>query len=291
MTQSQRTYKSIAVSDIHLGTRDCKANQLNWFLKHTSCETLYLVGDIIDGWQVSRNKWRWKQSHTNLVRRILKFARRGTKVIYVVGNHDEFIRPFIPYGINFGTMEVHNHYEHVGVDGRRYLIVHGDMFDGITRLAPWLSFLGSGAYNTVLSFNTKLNWVRHRLGFGYWSLSQYLKQRVKKSIDFIFQFERNLAAYCKKRGFDGVIAGHIHHAEIKNVDGIVYNNTGDWVESCTALVETHNGDWIIIQLVGDQYRPVTVKPCHSEHTLTGPECMQWFEQQGFAVLQYQAGSK
>jgi UDP-2,3-diacylglucosamine pyrophosphatase LpxH len=230
----QKTYRSIFISDVHLGTRDCKAEQLNNFLKHNTCETLYLVGDIIDAWRIQQNKWRWKQSHTNVVRRIMGHAKRGTRVVYIAGNHDEFLRPLMPYGINFGNIEIVNQLEHIGVDGKHYLVVHGDMFDGITRLAPWLAFLGDRAYDFILSFNSKFNWVRH------------LKARVKKAVDFIFQFEKNLAAYCKKRGFDGVICGHIHHAEIKDIDNITYMNDGDWVESCTALVEHHDGRWEII---------------------------------------------
>ena len=240
------TYRSIFISDVHLGTRDCQAGKLNNFLKHNTCDTLYLVGDIIDGWKIQQNKWRWKQSHTNVVRRVLGHAKRGTRVIYIAGNHDEFLRPFLPYGANFGQVEIHNQIEHVGVDGLRYLVTHGDLFDGITRLAPWISFLGDRAYDFVLYLNSKFNWIRHQLGFGYWSLSQYLKHRVKKAVDFMFQFERNLAGYCKKRGYDGVICGHIHHAEIKEIDGVMYMNDGDWVESCTALVEHHSGRWEIV---------------------------------------------
>jgi UDP-2,3-diacylglucosamine pyrophosphatase LpxH len=242
----QKTYRSIFISDVHLGTRDCKAEQLNNFLKHNSCETLYLVGDIIDAWKIQQNKWRWKQSHTNVVRRILGHAKRGTRVVYVAGNHDEFLRPMIPYGFSFGHVEIHNQIEHLGADGKHYLVVHGDLFDGITRLAPWISFLGDKAYDFVLSINSRFNWVRHRLGFGYWSLSRFLKHKVKKAVDFMFQFERNLVGYCRKRGFDGVICGHIHHAEIKEIDGVMYMNDGDWVESMTALVEHHDGRWEII---------------------------------------------
>ena len=239
-------YKTIFISDVHLGTRDCQANKLNNFLKHNSCETLYLVGDIIDAWKIQQNKWRWKQSHTNVVRRILGHAKRGTKVVYVAGNHDEFLRPMIPYGFSFGLIEIQNQTEHIGVDGKRYLVTHGDLFDGITRLAPWLAFLGDKLYDLVLDWNSKFNWVRHKLGFGYWSLSQFLKHRVKKAADFMFKFEENLANYCKKRGFDGVICGHIHHAEIKEINGVMYMNDGDWVESCTALVEHHDGRWEIV---------------------------------------------
>ena len=240
------TYRSIFISDVHLGTRDCQADKLNNFLKNNSCDTLYLVGDIIDAWKIQQNKWRWKQSHTNVVRRVLGHAKRGTRVVYVAGNHDEFLRPMIPYGFSFGLVEIHNQIEHIGADGKHYLVVHGDLFDGITRLAPWIAFLGDRAYDFVLVINSKYNWLRHRLGFGYFSLSQFLKHRVKKAVDFMFKFEQNLAGYCKKRGFDGVICGHIHHAEIKEIDGVMYMNDGDWVESCTALVENHNGRWEII---------------------------------------------
>jgi UDP-2,3-diacylglucosamine pyrophosphatase LpxH len=242
----EKTYRSIFISDVHLGTRDCKAEALNNFLKHNTCETLYLVGDIIDAWKIQQNKWRWKQSHTNVIRRVMGHAKRGTRVIYVAGNHDEFLRPLIPLGIGFGLIEVVNQAEHIGVDGRHYLVTHGDLFDGITRLAPWLAFLGDKLYDFVLNLNSQFNAVRRRLRLGYWSLSRYLKYKVKKAADFLFQFERNLATYCKKRGYDGVICGHIHHAEIKEIDGIMYMNDGDWVESMTALVEHHSGTWEII---------------------------------------------
>ena len=242
----QKTYRSIFVSDVHLGTKDCKAEQLNNFLKHNSCDTLYLVGDIIDAWKIQQNKWRWKQSHTNVVRRVLGHAKRGTRVVFIAGNHDEFLRPMIPYGFSFGLVEIHNQIEHIGADGKHYLVTHGDLFDGITRLAPWIAFLGDKAYDIVLTLNNKFNWIRRRMGFGYFSLSKFLKHKVKKAVDFIFKFEENLANYCKKRGFDGVICGHIHHAEIKEINGVTYMNDGDWVESCTALVEHHSGKWEII---------------------------------------------
>lgn len=242
----QKTYRSIFISDVHLGTKDSQANKLNNFLKNNSCNTLYLVGDIIDAWKIKQNKWRWKQSHTNVIRRILGHSKRDTRIVYVAGNHDEFLRPFMQYNIGFGMIDVVNQCEHIGADGRHYLVTHGDLFDGITRLAPWLSLLGDKAYDFILAVNTKFNWLRHRLGFGYWSLSLFLKHKIKKAVDFIFHFERNLVDYCRKRGFDGVICGHIHHAEIKIIDGIVYMNDGDWVESCTALVEHHDGRWEIV---------------------------------------------
>jgi UDP-2,3-diacylglucosamine pyrophosphatase LpxH len=252
-----KTYRSIFVSDVHLGTKDSQADKLNNFLKHNSCDTLYLVGDIIDAWRIQQNKWRWKQSHTNVVRRVLGHAKRGTRVVYIAGNHDEFLRPMIPYGFSFGHVEIHNQIEHIGADGKHYLVTHGDLFDGITRLAPWIAFLGDKAYDIVLSLNSKFNWIRHRFGFGYFSLSKYLKHKVKKAVDFMFKFEENLAGYCKKRGFDGVICGHIHHAEIKEINGVAYMNDGDWVESCTALVEHHNGQWEIITWTKEKDNVVT----------------------------------
>jgi len=240
-----KSYRSIFVSDIHLGTKDSRADLLNDFLTYNTCENLYLVGDIIDGWRVQQKKWHWKKSYTKLVRKILKLSSNGTKVIYVTGNHDEFLRPFVGT-FTLGNIEFVNHKEHVCIEGKRYLVVHGDMFDGITRLAPWLSFLGDKAYDTLLWLNNEFNWWRHKFGFGYWSLSKYLKYKVKKAIDFVFKFELNITQYAIKRKFDGVICGHIHTPEIKTVNGITYMNSGDWVESCSALVENHDGSWEIV---------------------------------------------
>ncbi|NDB82170.1 MAG: UDP-2,3-diacylglucosamine diphosphatase [Alphaproteobacteria bacterium] len=239
-------YNSIFISDIHLGSKGCKAEILVNFLKYNTADKLYLIGDIVDGWKIQQNKWAWKQAHTNVVRQILGHAKQGTEVFYIAGNHDEFLRPMIPYGISFGRIHIFNQTIHNGIDGKRYLVIHGDLFDGITRLAPWISFLGDKAYDLLLSINTAFNYWRHRFGFGYWSLSQFLKQRVKQAVDFIFHFERNLTDYCRKRGFDGIICGHIHKPEIKTIEGIVYMNDGDWVESCSALVEHLDGHWEII---------------------------------------------
>lgn len=239
-------YRSIFISDVHLGSRDCKSLHLLDFLKHNTCDTLYLVGDMIDGWKIQQNRWRWNQSHTNVVRKILSFSKKDVRVVYIAGNHDEFLRTFMPYDFVFGNVEIHNQYEHVGYDGKRYLVVHGDMFDGINRIVPWISFLGDKAYDFILALNSKFNWIRRKLGFGYWSLSKFLKYKVKQAMSFMFQYEINLVSYCKKRGFDGVICGHIHHAEIKEIDGIVYMNDGDWVESMTALVEHQDGKWEVI---------------------------------------------
>ena len=238
-------YRSIFISDVHLGSKDAKAKELEAFLKANTCNTLYLVGDIIDGWKAQKNRLRWKPSHSKVITRILKIAKR-TKVIYIAGNHDEFLRMIIPFNIVLGNLELHNQVDHIGVDGSRYLVVHGDLFDGITKLAPWLSFLGDKAYDVILNLNGKFNWVRHRLGFGYWSFSKFLKHRVKSAIDFVFEFEKNIAGYAKRKHYQGVVCGHIHHAEIKHIDGITYMNTGDWVESMTALVEHLDGRFEIV---------------------------------------------
>jgi len=242
----KQLYKSIFISDIHLGTRDCKAEQLLDFLKNNKTETLYLVGDIIDGWRIQQNKWFWDQSHSNVVQQILKLAKHKTRIVYVAGNHDEFLRPLIPYNIGFGDIEIVNQIEHNGIDGKRYLVIHGDMFDGISSLAPWLSVLGDRGYDLILILNNKLNWVRHKMGFGYWSISAYIKSKVKSAVSFIFEFENNILEYCKKRKFDGIICGHIHHAELKKVEGLMYLNCGDWVESMTAIVEKYDGSWEIV---------------------------------------------
>lgn len=246
---SLHKYRAIFISDIHLGTRDCKADQLNSFLKNNSCERLYLVGDIIDGWRIKQNKWNWKKSHTKVVRRILGLSQAKTKVTYIPGNHDEFLR-ILPNEIGLGSMTVVDQTVHEGLDGKKYLVVHGDLFDGISTIAPWMAVVGDFAYDFILWLNAKFNWIRRKLGFGYWSLSKYLKHQVKEAVGFMFKFEKNMAEYVQKHGFNGVICGHIHQAQIKNIwidgDQIVYMNDGDWVESMTALVETWEGRWEII---------------------------------------------
>jgi UDP-2,3-diacylglucosamine pyrophosphatase LpxH len=240
-----KKYKTICVSDTHLGSRDAKADLLNNFLKHHECDNLFLIGDIIDGWKIQQNKWKWKQSHTNVIRRILGYAKRGTRVTYITGNHDEFLRPFVNQ-FSLGNIVVCNQSEYRDIDGNFLLLTHGDMFDGITRLGKWIGFLGDSAYDLVLWVNTKFNYIRHRLGFGYWSLSKFLKHKVKKAVGFVFNFEQNVTDYGRRKGYDGVICGHIHTAEIKTVDGMIYMNDGDWVESCSALVEHEDGKWEII---------------------------------------------
>jgi UDP-2,3-diacylglucosamine pyrophosphatase LpxH len=252
----KNTYRSIFISDVHLGTRDSKAELLTDFLKNNSANTIYLVGDIIDGWRIQQNRWKWKKSHTNVVRQLLNHAKRGSRIIYIAGNHDEFLRPLIPYKFSFGKIEIANRAEHIGVNGERYLVIHGDMFDGITKLAPWLGYLGDKAYDLLLYLNTKYNWLRHKCGFGYWSFSKFLKHKVKGAVDFIFEYEDNLADYARRKFYDGVICGHIHFFDIKMLQGIKYINCGDFVESCSVVVENFDGSFEIITMVNGEWTSV-----------------------------------
>jgi UDP-2,3-diacylglucosamine pyrophosphatase LpxH len=237
-------YRSIFVSDVHLGTRGCQAELLNDFLKNHSCDNLYLVGDIIDGWRI-RSKFFWKESHSLVIRQVINKQRHGSKIVYVAGNHDEFLRPWLEH-IFIEGIDIVDSYDHIGVDGKKYLVTHGDLFDGITSLAPWLAHVGDGIYEFLIWFNRHFNRARNLFGLRYWSLSAYLKKNVKKSLDFIFEFEKNLVAYAKTKGYDGVVCGHIHTPEIKEIDGIAYMNDGDFVENCSALVEHMDGTWELI---------------------------------------------
>ncbi|MEP6869935.1 MAG: UDP-2,3-diacylglucosamine diphosphatase [Novosphingobium sp.] len=241
----KRRHRTVWISDIHLGTRGCKAELLVDFLRSFEADTLYLVGDIIDGWSL-RKGWYWPDAHNEVVRRILKMAHRGTRVVFVVGNHDEMLRDYAGFG--FGGVELALEAVHVTVDGRRLLVTHGDSFDGVVLYARWLAFLGDQAYTLLLRANIGFNAVRKRMGLPYWSLSAYLKRRVKNAVQFVCNYEDALAHDATTRGFDGVVCGHIHCAEIRQIGDITYYNDGDWVESCTALVEDAAGvisilDW------------------------------------------------
>lgn len=240
-------YRSAFISDLHLGTRGCRAAFLTDFLQKNTCENLFLVGDIIDGWRLKRS-WFWDHHHDEVVRLILKSARNGTNVIYVPGNHDEMLRKYIGLNIEFCGIKLQIEAEHVTSDGKRLLITHGDEFDSIVRHARLLALLGDWAYNAALTLNRHFNTIRVRLGYPYWSLSAWLKLRVKEAVKAIDRFETALAESAKNRGFDGVVCGHIHHAEMRQVNDVLYLNVGDWVESCTALVEHFDGrlelvDW------------------------------------------------
>jgi len=237
------TCRAIWISDIHLGTRGCKAEFLLDFLRHTDSEYLYLVGDIVDGWRLRRS-WFWPQAHNDVVQKLMRKARKGTKVVYVTGNHDEMLRQYTD--LWFGGVLVVNEFVHETADGRRFLVMHGDQFDGVVRYAKWLALLGDWAYQVALGINHWFNALRRRFGYPYWSLSAYLKHKVKNAVEYISQFEEAIAEEARRRGVDGVVCGHIHHAEIRDIDGITYCNDGDWVESCTALVEHMNGELEIL---------------------------------------------
>jgi UDP-2,3-diacylglucosamine pyrophosphatase LpxH len=240
-------YRSIFISDTHLGTRGCRSDFLADFLRRVSAQNLFLVGDIIDGWRL-RKSWYWDENHDDVLRQILRHARGGTKVTYIPGNHDEMFRSWLPVGVDISGIRLCREAEHITADGKRLLIIHGDEFDNVVRYAKFLALLGDWAYTTALVVNRWFNAARRRLGLPYWSLSAWLKRQVKEAVKAIDRFEFALAAEARRRGFDGVVCGHIHHAEMREVDGIMYMNDGDWVESCTALVEHHDGrmeliDW------------------------------------------------
>jgi UDP-2,3-diacylglucosamine pyrophosphatase LpxH len=229
---------------VHLGTRGAQADALLEFLREHDADTIYLIGDIVDGWRL-RNGWYWPQSHNDVVQKILRKARKGARVIYIPGNHDEFLRDF--YGTHFGGIEVCETAIHEAADGRRYLVIHGDVFDVVVRHARWLAFLGDWAYEVALALSTRVNRIRRRLGLTYWSLSAWAKLKVKNAVNFIGRFEETLASEAERQGVDGVICGHIHHATQRDFDGLAYINTGDWVESCTAVVEHADGTMEIIR--------------------------------------------
>ncbi|MBI2747104.1 MAG: UDP-2,3-diacylglucosamine diphosphatase [Burkholderiales bacterium] len=233
-----KRYRAVFISDLHLGTPGCRAEDLLEFLKASSSEHLYLVGDIIDGWQL-RRRWYWPQAHNDVVQKLLRRARKGCRVVFVPGNHDEFARGFI--GHQFGGIEVVDDAVHLTADGKRLWVTHGDYFDGVIQCAKWLAYVGDNLYEFTLKLNRYLNHLRARFGLPYWSLSAYLKHKVKKAVNFISDFEQAVAHEAKKRGHQGVVCGHIHHAEIREIEGILYCNDGDWVESLTALVEHHDG--------------------------------------------------
>ena len=237
------SYKTIFISDIHLGSKACQADLLLDFFRHNESEKLYLVGDIVDGWRLKR-KWYWPQSHNDVVQKILRKARKGTEVIYVPGNHDEALRLY--FGTHFGGIEVLPSDIYEGLDGKKYLILHGDNFDNVMLYARWLAYVGDHAYDFVLRLNTFFNVLRCIMGLRYWSLSSYLKIRVKNAVQFISEFEQAIVREAQRAEVDGVICGHIHHAEMKNYGDVIYMNDGDWVESCTALVEHFDGRWEII---------------------------------------------
>jgi len=232
------SYRTLFISDVHLGSRSAKADLLVDFLRVHDAETIYLVGDIIDGWRLRRS-WHWPQSHNDVVQKLLRKARKGAKVIYIAGNHDEFLRDF--QGTHFGGIEVVDRVVHVCADGKRLLVIHGDQFDSVIRNARWLAVFGDHAYDLAVFINRQVSRARRLLGLPYWSFSAWAKIRVKQAVNFISRFEHLLAEEARREGTDGVVCGHIHHPSLTRIDGVDYINTGDWVEHCTAVGEHHDG--------------------------------------------------
>lgn len=236
-------FRTMFISDIHLGTRGCQAELLIDFLREHNAERIYLIGDIVDGWRLKQG-WYWPQTHNDVVQKLLRKARKGSEIIYVPGNHDEFLRNYL--GSHFGGVEVRDRDMHVTADGRKLLVIHGDQFDVVVRHARWLAHFGDWAYVATLWVNTWVNRLRRSAGLPYWSLSKWAKLRVKNAVNFIGEFEKALAREAREIGANGVVCGHIHHAAIAERDGFEYLNTGDWVESCTAIVENHDGSLHLI---------------------------------------------
>jgi len=264
-------YRTIFISDLHLGTRGCRSDFLADFLRRVSCERLYLVGDIIDGWRL-RKSWYWDAAHDEVLRLILRHARNGTEVTYIPGNHDEMFRmwlpPHFPGGLDIAGIRLRAEAVHVTADNRRLLVTHGDAFDSVVRYAKVLALFGDWAYTAALVVNRWFNALRRRLGYPYWSLSAWLKRQVKEAVKAIDRFESALAGEARRRGLDGVVCGHIHHAEMREVGGVAYLNDGDWVESCTALVEHHDGrleliDWAALNRLSF-YTPVRTEATVAE---------------------------
>lgn len=250
--QKHRTYRTIWISDIHLGSKGSQSEHLLEFLKYNDSEYLYLVGDIIDGWRLTK-KWYWPQSHNDVIQKILRKARKGTKVFYIPGNHDEGSRSFI--GLTFGDIKIRNQAFHLTAKEKKLWVVHGDMFDHVIQHARWLAYIGDSAYTFLLCINKWFNDLRRFFNLPYWSLSQYLKLKVKKAVSFINAFETLMVKEAHRRGCDGVVCGHIHKSELKEINNLIYANDGDWVESLTALVEHKDGELEIVNWVdlGHEY--------------------------------------
>lgn len=236
-------FRTVWISDIHLGTKDCKAKELLDFIKHCRTQKIYLVGDIIDGWALKK-RWFWPQEHNDVIQKLLRQARKGTEVIFIPGNHDEFARQFC--GLNFGGIQVKHDDVHVTADGKKLWVTHGDLYDNIMQYARWIAFIGDRAYTFALWLNRAFNRIRLKLNYPYWSLSQYLKHKVKAAVSCITAFEDLLIREAKIKQCDGVVCGHIHKAELRSIDHVTYANDGDWVESMTALIENHDGSLQII---------------------------------------------
>ena len=237
--------RAVFLSDLHLGTRASQAERLLDFLKEHPAEKLYLLGDIVDFWAMGRSL-QWSAAHNTVVQKLLRRARHGEEVIVIPGNHDEALRDYC--GSDFGGIRLEREWVHEGSDGRRFLLVHGDEFDHVTRYHKWVALLGDSSYNLLVRLNLWISWFRRQLGIrGHWSLAGFAKRRVKKALEYFFEFEANVLRAARTRGLDGVICGHVHWAKLREQDGLLYANCGDWVDSCTAIVEHEDGRMEVIE--------------------------------------------
>ncbi|MGE5208777.1 MAG: UDP-2,3-diacylglucosamine diphosphatase [Alphaproteobacteria bacterium] len=268
-----KRYRAAWISDAHLGTRGCNATALLDFLRENDFATLYIVGDLIDIWSLRRGIY-WPQQHNDVIQKILRKARKGTQVIYIPGNHDELVAGFCG---TYGNIEIKQNTIHVTASGERILVIHGHELDlvvsGSGRM-KWLAFAGDVGYQFLLSLNPLINFIRRRFGLGYWSLSAYAKRRVKDAVSFIGRFEAAVAHYAEPYQVDGVLCGHIHSAAIREFGKVSYYNCGDWVESCTALVENEDGMIALVNYhpfpaTGRAVAPINPSPDHKESLLTG----------------------
>jgi UDP-2,3-diacylglucosamine pyrophosphatase LpxH len=262
--------RAVFISDVHLGTRTAQAERLLELLRDCEADTIYLVGDIVDFWRVRRRP-HWLQSHNDVLQKLMRKVRKGARLVFIPGNHDEGLRDYA--GLHFGGIEIQINTVHTTAAGKRYLVMHGDEFDVVVRAAKWLAFLGDHGYEFALWLNNPLNWVRRHLGLGYWSFSAYVKYRVKSAVAFIGAFEEAVATEARRAGVDGVICGHIHHPADRRFAGVHYLNCGDWVESCTAIIETHAGELRVIHWSdqpGDRV-PHTVPAPSGQYVARPPE--------------------
>ena len=268
MKIESKTYRTIFISDVHLGTRRAQTTMLLEFLRATESNTLYIVGDFVDNWSL-RKEWHWDQTHNDVIQKILRKARKGTRVIYIPGNHDEQFRDFT--NLRFGRVAVLEESVHVSANGKRYLVLHGDKFDGVISYAKWLAHLGDSAYEMAIRLNAFFNRLRRMFGLPYWSLSAYLKRKVKRAVEFVSNFETAVVREARMRGCQGVICGHIHTPEMRMIDGIHYLNDGDWVESCTALVEHMDGRWEILDFGASLPQALRAAAAPAPMTVAEPE--------------------
>jgi UDP-2,3-diacylglucosamine pyrophosphatase LpxH len=264
--RQQMRLRSVFISDVHLGFRGCRAEYLLHFLDSVEARQIFVIGDLIDFWALRRQVY-WPSAHQEVLRKLLTLARTGTRVVYIPGNHDELCRDLC--GSQYGPVEVHREYVHETADGRRMLLLHGDEFDEAVKFGAWLKRVGEFAYDAIIRLNHVVHRVRRRLGYGYWSLADWIKRQVPDAVDYIDRFERAAAAEARRRGLDGVICGHIHRPTVRELDGVLYCNDGDWVESCTSLVEDHNGRLAVLRWTESLDRRAATIPLFAPAQPTG----------------------